>query len=216
MDQLTAIWFNMFGGEVMKKLMVVITLTVIALFGVSVVNADIVVLDFESLSTPGTGVTYIGRSYTEDGFNLEGWPADLLCFNLDSVRFAGSTALFAAVAGKTPTNADTMLTHADGLAFDLLSINLSEIILSASGTMATFIGTRSDNSTITDSLALDGVFGFETFSPQGFTDLISLRLTYDYSLPSDKYQYDNITLDIIPEPVTLLLLAFGVTLFKRR
>jgi hypothetical protein len=190
---------------VTKKILIV--LAAVMLFGVSAANADIVVLNFESLSTPGTGYTHIGPSYTEDGFKLEAVPVGgLYYFNLDDKNFAGSTALF----HMAPYGAcNAMLTHTGGLTFDLLSIDLSEMLSDQPGYELKLLGTKSDGSTVISSFSLDGVFGFETFTPQGFTDLTALML--------DRvgHQYDNITLDVIPEPATILLFGLGSLLLRR-
>jgi hypothetical protein len=176
---------------------------------VSLANADIVVLNFESISTPGTGYTRIGPSYTEDGFKLEAVPiGGLYHCNRDDENFAGSTALF----HMEPLAAcDALLTHTGGLTFDLLSIDLSERFSDQLGAELNLIGTKSDGSTVISSFSMDGVFGFETFTPQGLTDLTALR--FDYALYF--CQYDNITLDIIPEPATILLFGLGSLLLRK-
>jgi hypothetical protein len=180
------------------------------LLGVSAANANIVVLDFESLSTPGTGYTYIGPSYIEDGFKLEAVPIGGLYYcNLDDKNFAGSTALF----HMAPLAAcDAILIHTGGLTFDLLSIDLSERFSDQLGGALNLIGTKSDGSTVISSFSLDGVFGFETFISQGLTDLTAIR--FDYALYF--CQYDNIALDVIPEPATMLLIGLGAMFIKKR
>lgn len=191
----------------MKTKVLTIIIADVIFLGVSSVYADIVVLDFESLSTPGTGYSHLGPLYTEDGFNLESIPSErLYYYHRDDVNFPGSTALFHLQFPGGITY--SMLTHTGNFTFDLLSIELSEGHPYMSGPLVTFIGTKSDNSTVTASLTLDGVFGFETFTPQGFTDLTALRLTHN-NIYFNSFQYDNVTLNVIPEPSALLLFSFG-------
>lgn len=193
------------------KTKIVTILAAVMLVSSSVVNAAIVVLDFESLSTPGTGYTSLGPSYTEAGFNLQAVPiGGLYYYHSDDENFAGSTALFSMAPGAGLF--DTMLTQADGLIFDLVSIDLTEWRPDVSGGRVALIGTKSDNSTVTTYLTLDGVFGFERYTVEGFTGLTALRL----ALESTTFQYDNIVLDVIPEPATILLLGLGVLLLRRR
>jgi len=61
----------------MKRGIISIIAVVVLLGVVLLANADIVVLNFESISTPGTGYTRIGPSYTEDGFKLEAVPNEV-------------------------------------------------------------------------------------------------------------------------------------------
>jgi len=191
------------------KTKIITILAAVMLLGLPA-NGEIVVLDFESLSTPGTGYTYLGPSYIEDGFNLQADPGGgLYYYHSDDENFAGSTALFHMQPGGV-TN--TMLTQANGLTFDLLSIDLSEGLSDRLDVQLTLIGTKSDNSTVVSSLTLDGVFGFETNTLETFTDLIAVKLTHVFN----SYQYDNITLDVIPEPATLLLLGFGALFLRGR
>jgi len=106
------------------KTNIFIIIVAVMFLEISVANAAIVVLDFESLSTPGTGYTCIGPSYTEDGFNLQTVPiSGLYYYHQDDENFPGSTALFHMRPGAT---CDAMLTHAGGLTFDLLSLDISE------------------------------------------------------------------------------------------
>jgi len=187
-----------------------IVVAVAIFLGASVADANTVTLDFESLTTSGTGYSGLGVSYTEQGFGFEAYPTGgLYHYHSDDEHFAGSTALFHMQMGGT---SNTLLTERDGLVFDLVSLDLSEIRPDASSVSAVLVGTKGDSSTVSTSLTLDGVFGFETFTLQGFTNLTELRLEDDIAM----FQYDNITVNVIPEPTTVSLLALGLVLVRRR
>jgi hypothetical protein len=184
----------------------------VGILSVSSAHAERVVLDFEELTTPGTGFSLIGNSYSKDGFTVRAFPAgDLGYWRSNDSSFPGSTALFPYASGGAPS---TQIIRDDGLTFDLKSIMISEWNVEwSSGVTLTLNGIRSDNSQINVPIALDGTFGFETFNFEDFTGLKEIRLIHgDY-----KSQYDNIVLDVIPEPCTLVLMSFGtIILLKRR
>lgn len=187
-----------------------IVVAVAIFLGASVADANTVTLDFESLTTPGTGYSGLGLSYTEQGFDFEAYPTgELYYYHSDDEHFAGSTGLFHMQMGGT---SNTLLTQGDGLMFDLVSLDLSEIRPDASSASVVLVGTKGDSSTVSMSLTLDGVFGYETFALPGFTNLTELRLEDDIAM----FQYDNITVSVIPEPTTVSLLALGLVLVRRR
>jgi len=78
----------------------------------------------------------------------------------------------------------------DSSSFSIQKIDLDTIFATTPAQTATFTGTRSDNSTITQTFTLDNVAGLQTFQfGAGFTNLKSL----DFS-PSMNEYFDNLTL----------------------
>ncbi|MGD8321594.1 MAG: hypothetical protein PVJ02_14115, partial [Gemmatimonadota bacterium] len=134
-------------------------------------SAGSVVMDFESLAASGVTQSVMS-SYSEDGFTLVD-PAnsgDAFMAFLDGPMFLGSIALLNATPGNT-----TVLAKDDGGTFTAVSIDIAELALSDLRPRdVNFTGTRADGSTVTATLTTDGVAGFETFTFEGFTDLVSL------------------------------------------
>ena len=187
----------------------IVSVIAISILLASSAKAEIAVVDFESLATPGTGYSTVGITYIEDGFTVQAKGGYLYHWNSDDVNFPGSTALFNATLTAIP---NTQITRDDGRVFDLESIMLSELTINSGYTALTLNGTRNDNSKVSASIGLDGTFGFETFSFGEFTSLKELRLDYDGYL----FQYDNIAFNVVPEPGTLFLLSFGVFILPKR
>lgn len=198
------------GGK-MKKIALLTVFVVVAVVRFGNAQGAITVIDFEELATPGTGATYISQ-YEVTGFKFTaeaGASAALLrFFHTEHESFAGSTAIYGDQPGASPP--DVILGRTDSLTFDLLSIDISERWRQAIPSPITFVGMKDDGSTVSTTVSLDGVFGFETFELSGFTDLVSLRLF------GTTAQYDNFVVSIIPEPASLLLLGLGGLLMRRK
>ncbi|MEM7593271.1 MAG: PEP-CTERM sorting domain-containing protein [Cyanobacteria bacterium P01_A01_bin.83] len=182
-----------------KSSMVVAGATCIALGTVGSARAENTVIDFESLAQPGGGLTRHGFVYGEDGYTLtnNGRPFDFGTFNTGERRYQGSTALFNLTIG-----GEIVLTKDDGGLFDLLSIDLGELNVPVS-TSVSFVGTKSDSTTVEKTFNLDGIFGLETFAFEGFSQLTSVSWTQD----SPFHQFDNIVVadsKSTPEPASML------------
>jgi hypothetical protein len=163
--------------------------------GPALAETQIIVIDFEALASSGTSVTFVA-SYSEDGFTLvdpdyAGNDAFGAPQSATTWFYVGpSTAL---VNNMAPgSDGITMLTKDDGGTFDVSSIDLGEVDPESPAPVAVpFTGTRADGSTVTTTFTTDGAAGFETFTFDGFTDLVSLS----WAQQSPFHQFDNITLD---------------------
>ncbi len=163
-----------------------------------------IVLDFEDLATSGADYTYVA-AYSRDGFTLTSpsCVASASCTDdeafaapqPDNALYEGSTALL-----NNMPDGVTLLTKDDGGTFTVASIDIAEFQPSnLTPREVSFTGTRADGSTATATFTTDGLAGFETFTFQGFTDLVSLSWVQAYPY----HQFDNITLDPVAfEPQT--------------
>lgn len=150
------------------------------------------VIDFESLAAPGTDATYMA-TYTEDGFTLvsesnssESAFASPQSDNTDA--YEGSAALV-----NNEDNGVTALTKDDGGTFNAESIDLAELWTFGEGSRdVPFTGTRADGSTVSQTFTTDGIRGFQTFTFEGFTDLVSLSWIQLYPY----HEFDNISLTV--------------------
>lgn len=114
-------------------------------------------------------------------------------------NYGGSTALS---AQWTPSTLS--LRKEDGGAFSLLTMDLCEISRTAATPTVVFTGRRADGTTVVQSAALDGVFGFQTVNFTGFDNLV--EVTWVSSSAANFHQFDNVRVQTAP------LVAQGVDL----
>ena len=162
-----------------------------------------VVIDFEPLETVNNTVNYVGDTYSDDGFEFTSLSPGLGLGTFGSLesRFTGSTALF-------DDNADGLirLNQIDDVPFDLLAINLASL----NGGMpldVTFVGTLSGGGTVSQTFTIDGSpFVQQTFNFTGFSNLTKV----EWVQAPPYHQFDNIVIDVVPEPDTWLLVGTGI------
>ncbi|MHC4546433.1 MAG: PEP-CTERM sorting domain-containing protein [Planctomycetota bacterium] len=187
------------------KVKIITILATAMLLGLPVANGQIVVIDFEDLGAGGDdGPTYIGPTYSEDGFTLTTDNPEFGDAEFGFVRLTEPSTI--ALFGRYPDDVKT-LTKNDGGTFDLLSIDYYPY--SPNPAPIEFTGTLYDGTTIYQS--------FPPYEGNGctliftdFTDLISMSWQGGGGI---YVHFDDIT--IIPEPTTLLLFGLGVLLLKK-
>jgi hypothetical protein len=176
------------------------------------------VINFDYLQRTDALVHDWGPEVDVDGYRFVSVPPP---GNLQTFRtlgtlspfFPGSTALF-----NGQSNAETILSRADGTPFDLLSIDLAQ--LSPGGTDGqpvnlgpfdlTFYGQRADGSSVQQTFDVDAFLHLVTYDFSGFNDLVSVDW---YEGPggamppgSAQNQWDNISVQSVPAPRTTTML----------
>ncbi len=156
------------------------------------------VIDFQSLEHFDTSTTYHGKTYTEDGFQIESTIGGFLAtLGTEKSNYSDSTAMFHG------TNSGvTELTRLGGGIFDLFSIDLAEL---NGGGASEVIFTRDGGHS--QSFLLDGVaFGAETFLfDSGFLGSSSVTWVQEDLF----HQFDNINVSPSAVPVPAAVWLFG-------
>ncbi len=151
-------------------------------------------VDFDEISSTGSGVSVIGDVLELDGFVFTGYtPAgDFTGGNLGTMGSATSSSAYPGSAALTNrfTNGYTTIEREDGSAFDLTSIDLSESNDGQLSGSFTLLGTRADGTTVSQTVSKDGVFGFQTVALTGFDAVVEVRIS------GQGYHIDNVVADV--------------------
>jgi hypothetical protein len=182
------------------------TLSAVAIAGFTFAQAD--VIDFQHLEVPNALVNYVGTSVTEDGWLITKNPGeafDFAVFGTGDPRYPGSTALF-----NDTIDGMNRLQHGGGSVFNLTSIDLDFLV----GVQVTvnFTGFIDGGGTVMQSFQTDTSVGLETFNFTGFNNLTSVEWLQEPNF----HQYDNIVLNVVPEPATMVALIAGLGLLVAR
>jgi hypothetical protein len=196
-----------------------VKILVLAVLLGAVPSASAQVVDFEDLANNGAGgFTFQGDNVVSGGFRFasvlqQGNPGAIASWTEDSPDFyTGSVAIFANTGGDSLD-----MSLVGGGAFDVLSIDACDIFRAAGTAMTvTLTGTRADSSIVSDSFVLVPSNDLTTYAVSGLTDVVSLNLSDDNG-GSLWFQFDNVVVNVVPEPATIVALGIGaVALLRRR
>lgn len=172
-------------------------------------SAQAVILDFDEtnvtnqLSYSNLFASYLGSTYTEDGFvfSSSGWIEGLHSLAAPAATYNNHSYAFGESLGGTTT-----LSTADNSLFSISSLNLfrSPWIWN---TTVTFVGTKADTTTVSQNFTFtNNNWNTLTFGA-GFTNLASLQWTQ-----TSIYVVDNLNVTAVPEPETYAMLLAGLGL----
>ena len=187
----------------MRNKIRLVTLLAAAVVSTAASAQSLVVIDFESLTASNNGVNYVGDTYSEDGFELTSLSpgVGLAAFGVFESRFTGSTSFFDDTADGV-----IRLREIGDASFDLLSINLASL----NGNVpleVTFFGTMIGGGTVSQTFTLDGSpLVQQTFNFTGFSNLTKVEWTQ----APPYHQFDNIVINVVPEPDVWLLVGTGI------
>lgn len=165
--------------------------------------------DFEALPDGGFNNPVFQHDIQPGDFQLPG--RDLWEF-VDTMSISPTHSLFMSPA----TDFITFVVPA-GEVVDYAEVYLASVVSQSDLTRATveFIGLDGGGSplTISDQSTLDGEWTFASTAGAGFSEITEIRLT-----SNKEGTFDDVAINITPEPATLCLCAFGLTglLLRRR
>jgi hypothetical protein len=95
-------------------------------------------------------------------------------------------------------------------------------VQSAGTFTVTFTGTHANNTTVSQTFTVNRFAGtpvLQTFFFSNFTNVVKVDFTQGVAASGAAYQFDNVTINNVPEPATFLLGAIslaGLFAFKTR
>lgn len=206
-------------------------LAILALFAAAASPARAsVTLDFEDIALGPDGTANVFGFYEDPGsgflvlgdFQARG-PGAIFSITPETSEGSGVITTSLAPFGGTTEPAIVSLTHQDSLPFTLVSIDLARENLfnnpSNNGILypvVTFEGITTGGETVTQTFEVNQEgFYFQTFTfSSDFTNLLSVNwgqppFSSDPGSPG-LHQFDNIVVNVVPEPSTLTLCGLGM------
>lgn len=186
------------------------------------------VITFDSLWHVDSGTNTLNSPYAEDGYvfsNLGTSNAAFGVYGENSEHFAGTPnpdpnpTFGDALLFNRASAGTTRITKQDGGTFNLLSIDLAEIVNTEPVSIfsVTFIGELFGGGTVSHALtSSDGVFGKQNLLFTNFTNLTHVDLVQD---DRPGFQFDNVEISAIPIPAAVWLFGsglIGLLVFARR
>ena len=166
-------------------------------------QAQAATITFDSLEVATGGIIDVPSPYIESGFQITGTPLNTL--SQDDSHYAGSAGLLVAASTGQAT-----LEAVGGTPFNLLSIDLSFVEPFGVSDLVTFTGTLAGGGTVMQSFQ-PTMFGFQQFDfGPSFTNLTSVSWLQGQGGSFNGHQFDDIVLQTVPEPATLLLMGTGI------
>jgi hypothetical protein len=196
-------------------------------------QVEALVIDFESAPASSAGVQH-GSSLTTQGFTISQTQGSNRLFGLDGtnpqVHSNGTNTLYDDTTG---VGSDYTIVESTGALFDFHSFDASEAFadpnkLNENAQAVGVVGFDASGPIVQAQFSLDGVVDgpggnpdFQTFTlPANFVNLTSVRIAWiSGPLPStyDLFAIDNLSVTVIPEPISLSLLAVaGLAFLGRR
>jgi hypothetical protein len=175
------------------------------------------VIDFEDLAYSGPDMMApVADGYTSQGYVFN----DPLYHGSDAFGvwatwlepiYPGSTALFNNGSGLT------IMSRADQGAFDMISIDLCDDFAPQPPPYwgLHYTGTRADGSTTQNTFTVTDGLHLNTYYFSGMTNIVKLECAYNLD-PWVGHQFDNVTMQAVPEPTTISVLGLGALALLRR
>jgi len=189
------------------------TLAMVAVLQVLPSFASAAIIDFEDLNNNGTGgFTLYGDNFDSGGYNfasvvhagdnqaLASWTIDLPSF------YTGTIAPF-----MNYSDDEMNMTKVGGGAFDVGSIDLTDVFRDGTLSTVDFVGTRADSSTVTQSVFVADGVNLQTYALNNMTNIVSLGWK---SVEGRWTQFDNI--NIVPEPASMTVLGIAALAMMRK
>lgn len=178
-------------------------------------SAQTTVANFNTLTDPGNGVRFVANCYMEANLRFTvvgdpcGTPDSFAAWgSADALFYTGSPALF----NNSATGTAIDINSATGAAFSLFSINLTSFLgMIGNPTAVLFQGALQGGGSLSRSVTVAG----GTATPTSFTfvnwvGLSSVRLTVTDPAFEPYVQFDNVSVSVVPEPASVVLLSVGL------